>query len=353
MRATFVRAICLFVILAALYFSTYSGHDITADELLLYDGVHSFVQHGNLQLAYSSALRPASTPTNDAPVPSLDSEPMQVYAAAPLFWIAQTLPGLGLMQTVWLLNIGLTAATAVVLFYYGLLIGYRERTAWIGAILFGVATMTWPYSKTFFREPIFTLLALICTYSLERLRRLITAQNTAKGFAPIWLFWLLSALLSLGAMLLSKDAALLLVPTLLASAIPAVSRRLTRRSVFMGIGAALVIGIGLLFASHFVAGGRFDLVNRLAQVVREGAHIPEALGGLLISPGRSIWVYSPVLLLGFWGIRRLVRQKQWRQIAIPLLTLGSLTVGYAILQNVNWYSGLGWDRATCCLRSRS
>lgn len=49
-----------------------------------------------------------------------------------------------------------------------------------------------------------------------------------------------------------------------------------------------------------------------------------------------------MLLLGFWGIRRLVRQKQWRQIAIPLLTLGSLTVGYAILQNVNWYSGLGW-----------
>ena len=39
------------------------------------------------------------------------------------------------------------------------------------ALVFGLATMALPYSRLFFREPLFTLLALSCAYTLERWRR--------------------------------------------------------------------------------------------------------------------------------------------------------------------------------------
>ena len=334
-----VRAVCLFALLTALYFVTYSGHAISDDELLLYDSVHSFAQHGNLWLSTTNYLRPIGTYPNNAPVPSLDSDPLQVFAALPLLGLAQIVPGFGLMQTVWLLNVLITAAAAVVLFYYGVLLGWRERTALIGALVFGVATMAWPYSKAFFREPLFTLLALSCAYSLERWRRLSLSENTMRLSRAVWL---VLALVLMGAALFAKGAALLLIPTLFVIVLPASIRRLDRRALFGAVG---LIAIGLatiIIGSHFIASGRYDVLARLSRALPQMAAFPEALGGYLLSPGRSLWAFSPVLLISLWGAVHLWRQKQWRQLAMPVVTLVVLSMGYAALQNVNWYGGLGW-----------
>ncbi len=328
-------AAALFTILAALYFLTYSGYEISNDERILYDGVHSFAQHGNFWLGYTNPLRPPADYPNGAPVPSLDSEPMQIFAATPLFWLAELLPGFGLMQTVWLLNIIVTALTGVVLFYYGVLLGYRERTAIIGALLFGAATLAWPYSKTFFREPLFTLLALMCAYCLERWRR--SWQNG--HFVPIWLG---AAVLMLIGAFAAKDAGFLLLPTLAVIVLPSAIRRVDRRALFIVGTLTAVLVIGVVLYSRGTAAGRYDLFGRIARAVQQAELAPIALAGYLISPGRSIWAFSPVLLLGFWGAARLARQKAWRQIAVPFTTLIVFVVGYAILQNVNWYGGLGW-----------
>lgn len=332
------RSVCaaaLFVILSALYFLTYSGYEISNDERILYDGVHSFAQHGNFWLGYTNPLRPPADYPNGAPVPSVDSEPMQIFAATPLFWLAELIPGFGLMQTVWLLNIIVTALTGVLMFYYGVLLGYREHTALLGALLFGAATLAWPYSKTFFREPLFTLLALACAYALERWRRLWQAGH----FAP---FWLIGALLMLIGAFVAKDAAFLLLPTLLVIVVPTAIRRLDRRAMLTTGVLMLVLVIGITLYSRGIAAGRYDLFGRIARAVQQAEQAPIALAGYLISPGRSIWAFSPVLLLGFWGAIRLARQKQWRQLAVPFVTLIAFIVGYAILQNVNWYGGLGW-----------
>lgn len=330
-----LHALCLFAILSALYFLTYSGYEISNDERILYDGVHSFAQHGNFWLAYTNPLRPPATYPNNAPVLSLDSEPMQVYAAAPLFWLAEAIPGIGLMQTVWLLNVIVTALTGVVFFYFALLLGYRERTALLSAVIFGTATLAWPYSKAFFREPLFTLFALACAYSLERWRRLLTL----KGFKP---FWLMAATLTLIGAFATKDASFLLLPTLLVIVTPAALRRVDRRALLIGALLILLIGLATILYSRTTNSARYDLFGRIARAVEQAETAPVALAGYLISPGRSIWAYSPVLLSGVWGVRRLWRQKQWRQIAVPLITLAVFVTGYAILQNENWYGGLGW-----------
>lgn len=331
-----LSAIALFVTLAALYFLTYSGHEISADELILFDGVHSLAQHGNLWLAYLNTERPPGTYPDNAPVPSLDSEPMQVLVALPLFWIAQVVPGIGLMQTVWLLNIVLTALTAVVLFYYGLTLGYSARIASGVALLFGTATMAWPYSKTFFREPLFTLLALICAYCLERWRREFAGSRFRIG-------WLVGAGVALLGTLLAKDAAVFFIPVFVVVGLPPLKKlQITRRGVLIGLAASVIFGGAAIVGLHFVASGRYDVISRIVRIAGQGAQIPYALAGYWLSLGRSWWMFSPVLLLGIWGILRLRRQGRWRELAVPAVALVTFTIGYAVFQNADWYGGLAW-----------
>ena len=90
--------------------------------------------------------------------------------AAPLYLLARVVPGIGLAQTIYLFNVLVGAAAGCVLFLYALALGYRERTAVLAALAFGVGTAIFPYTKTFFREPLVLLMLLICGLLIERLR---------------------------------------------------------------------------------------------------------------------------------------------------------------------------------------
>src|SRR5262249_8600251 len=141
---------------------------------------------------------------------------------------------IGLLQAVWLLNIFVTAMTAVVLYYYGIALGYTNRAALAVALIFGTATIAWPYSRMFFREPLFTLVALACAYCLEHWR-----QQLDKGHLHIG--WLVGALLALTVTLFTKEASLLLVPTLLLVALPGAIRRLFNRRTILTLVVLVIL----------------------------------------------------------------------------------------------------------------
>src|SRR5207249_1688036 len=121
-----LRAIGLFGLLVAVYFLTYSGQIVSTDELRIFDGAHSFFRNGSLELGYTNDQLPYTIQPGNNPVISLDVEPMQAYVAAPLLWLTAHLPGVGMVQTAWLVNILITALTAVVLYYYGIALGYQD-----------------------------------------------------------------------------------------------------------------------------------------------------------------------------------------------------------------------------------
>ena len=81
---------------------------------------------------------------------------------------------------------------------------YRPRAAAIVALLYGVGTIAWPYSRTFFREPLFTLLALLSVPLTLRLRHALTAGERPVGLA-------IALIIALRA-LFSKEATFLLLP---------------------------------------------------------------------------------------------------------------------------------------------
>jgi hypothetical protein len=79
------------------------------------------------------------------------------------------------VHTVWLFNILVTALTAGALCAYRLALGCRAHVAALVALIFGLGTIAWPYSRTFFREPLFTWLGLLSAYLIVRVRQELTA----------------------------------------------------------------------------------------------------------------------------------------------------------------------------------
>ncbi len=333
-RQRALRAIGLFGLLVAIYFLTYSGGPVSSDEEVIFDGAHSALNYGTLELAYTSPLRPYWTQPANQVVAWLDVEPMQAYAAVPLLWLAERIPGIGLVQTAWTLNIWITALAAVVLYYYGVALHYKDRTALAVALLFGLATTVWPYSAMFFREPLFMLAVLTCAYGLEKARQHLDQGQYRLG-------WFALAGLSLAVVLLTKEAGLLLAPFLLLVALPGAVRRLFSRRVLIALAVvAILLVVGVLLLQR-APGGRYnDILGRFARIDLD--YFGVAVAGYLISPGFSLWAFSPVLLLGWGGVFLLLKQRRSREILVPLALLVTLTVGYALLQGPNWYGGKGW-----------
>ncbi len=335
-KQVLVRCFGLFGLLAAIYFFTYSGTEISTDELKLFDGAHSFFQDGSLELRYTDDLLNVYTtyPVNQI-VPSLDTEPLHAYIASILIWIAVHVPNFGLMQTAWTFNIFVTALTAVILYRYGVTLGYRERTAFAIALIFGLATYAWIYSKLFFREPLFTLFLLVCAYSLEKWRRHFDRGQFRVG-------WLVLALVMLVAAMYTKQALALVVPILLLIAIPGSLGRLLswRTAIVLVVLVIVAIGAILLYPRLFPGSRPGLFFVRLTAFNFSFVNI--ASSAYLFGPGYSISTISPVLLLGFPSAYMLLRARRLRQFVVPLALVLIFAIGYAVLQSFNWCGGTGW-----------
>lgn len=346
-RKRLTRALGLFGLLVAVYFFTFHGQPFSSDELFYFDAARSFAVNGTFELSYTNDLQNYRTPPGDAPAAQLQVEPLHIQLLGLLIAIARNLPGVGLIQAAYLLNIFATALTGVVIYFYGLALGYRDRTALTVALLFGLATLAWPYSQMLFREPPLTLFCVLCLYAAERLRGTWgEVSHPTKytfrrdpGEVRYALLWAAVGLLAYLGAAAVKDAGLLLVPALLLALYPA---RLPRRVWQLALPAALIGGAALLLIGGARGAEILSRVSRPDFVDAYLSHAPEALPAYLISPGFSVWAFSPVLLIGFAGLLRLWRARRFRQILVPLTILLSFAVVHATVHGPYWYGGLGY-----------
>lgn len=323
----------LVVLLASVYMLTYSGRIESGDTLLLVDAVGSVVNQGDTLLDLSVAQRPPLpqliTPGARWPLPDVNAETLQLALAAPLYWAAQRLPGVGLVHAVYLFNVLVCALAGGVMFLYGRALGYSERTAALAGLGLGLATIVWPYSKSFFQEPLALLLLLTAALLLE-LRRA----------AGRWALPLLAgaALAFIGAVL-SKNAAALALPTLLVIALPARGGGRAQMARY----ALLLVALGAALLVIAQAFGLFARLERLlAALASPHTYTITALHGYLLSVGGSIWGTSPALLLALPGVWLLARRGRWRYPLALALALGGFTLIYALRQGPDWFGGLSW-----------
>lgn len=325
----------LFALLASVYLITYSGYPESGDSLQLYDGLTSALTYGDLRLdqsAWQFPPRAYSLDTSDPlPLNRVITEPLQMAVSAPLYWIARTLPEIGLVHAVWLLNVLICAAIGVVVFWYALMLGASERAGVAVALALGLATALWPYSRSYFREPLLALCLLLAALVLERLR--------AAHYRSLRYSILVGLLLV--AVLLTKASGVLAFPALLLLALPA-PRRIKGRTLAVAAvaGAGVVLLFLLLAESGLGFSLRYDVLARLERLDTRFAET--ALAVWLLSPGGSLWGTSPVVLLAIPGFVINLWAGQ-RRYPLFVLTLSiSFALGYALLNGSFWFGGLSW-----------
>lgn len=316
-----------------LYFLTFSGFVRSDDERYIIDTTHSFAIYQDTLLYQTVFLRGVQT---------TDVEPAQPILAIPLYLAAYHIPWIGNVHAIFLFNPIVTALTSGLLFCYLLMLGYRERTALAGAVLFGITTIAWPYTKTFFREPLTALTLLAAAYCIERLRRSLLA-----GGRSIWLWSVLSILLVVVAVF-SKEATLIALPMLAALAYPGQNVMRQRRNelvLLLAAGAiiALIVGLLLGFQDTILNTDtfRYEIGARLQGFWGGLAGALPGLAGYLLSPGKGIWLFSPVLLLALaspWLLPAERWRESWLMLGLTLL----FALVYSSVRGVVWHGGVGW-----------
>jgi hypothetical protein len=195
-----------------------------------------------------------------------------------------------------LLNPLVTALTAALLYSFCVLLGYPRRAALHTTIGFGFATIAWWFTKTAFTEPLAALLLLISFLGLYRFQ-------TTGSYA-----WLLVSGTAMGLALLTRFQLLLVVPLFLIYLLWALWKDVQARAVWRVLRVLLLWSVPIAAAILLIGWynwTRFSspLESGYSPYARMlGLPRAERLYGLLFSPGKSLFWYSPPLIAGVIGL---------------------------------------------------
>lgn len=226
-----------------------------------------------------------------------------------------------------LLNGLLTAATAGLLLLIVQALGYPLRTAALLALVWALGTPAWPYTHTFFSEPLVTLCLSVAT---------LAAVRFARGGQSGWLALMGGAL---GLALLARIDAVAALPAF--GLYLLLTWRAQRPSatalVRQAATAALPFGLGLgliLTYNYLRFGTPFDLGYRTTNW-----ETPFFLGlyGLTLSPGKGLLWYAPPIVLGLAGARAFARRLPYEAVLC-----GGVVLGYLLFHSPYTYWEGGW-----------
>jgi hypothetical protein len=204
-------------------------------------------------------------------------------------------------------------------------LGYRPGTALIMGGVYGLATLAMPYARTLFGEPTVALALLATLYGLWR----STGTRSVE--------WALAAGAALG---LAICARAINAPLIALFALYLWLSSRDRRLLAIFLTTSLVCGLGgyawyntYRFGSPVATGYQFSL--------GENFSTPPWIGfyGLLFSPFRGLFWFSPILLAAPFGIGRSWARHRWETLVALCLS------GFYILLFSAWWmwwGGFAW-----------
>lgn len=201
--------------------------------------------------------------------------------------------------------------------------GNGHAGTWV-ALATGLGTMVWPYAKTFFSEPLaalFLLTAWACLVCLADLPHWVLLSGLAMGWA-----------------VLVRLDSLAFLPGFLFLACWAKPRPWLNAVLWL---APISLACGFL---GWVNYERFGFIfssgySDQPEGIAFSTPLLEGLHGLLLSPGRSLFLYGPALVLAPYGWVRLARSRR-------RIVLGTVLAGVPFLLAMaswqNWEGGWCW-----------
>ncbi len=310
--------LAVFFMLSGFYLLTMSGHTYSADEETMLTVTRSLLERNDVAVVVEdgapvAALRPGRDGNVYSPYGILPS-----LLAIPLHLLGTMIAPSGLSAdyasrfAVTMLNGFLTAATCAILARWAQRLGATTGWSIILALLYGLTTFAWVYARTFFSEPLAALLLLGAIYNAWS-----AFQSSRTNYWRLFVSGLLSGLL-----LVTRIAAAVALPiitlyilwelsnvwlkccALLQMYDVTVRRWYILRSMFNGAlswivgllpGLALFVWYNLArFATPIASGYESETFSFTTP-------LGEGLFGLLLSSGKSVFLYAPTLLLAFPG----------------------------------------------------
>lgn len=333
--------VALFLFLLGWYVLTMSGHTYTSDEETMLAAGESLLANGSFVVERDFLM--------DV-VPGADDKtyskfaPGQSLAVLPFLALGQVVAGAapeyasGLIVRLFVLLLPAlgTAATALVLYAWVRLVGYSTQIGLTVGLLYGVTSLAWPYSRTFFAEPLTTLFLLVCAYALRREEH--------------W-WWLVGGAAAACALVVKVQAGLALPCIALYALLvgwhgadSTTDNRIRARVVRLGgrvvmglVGFAVPSGLLLLYNTSIFGGPLNTGYSGSSVGWLFDGWWQEGLYGLTLSPGKGLLIFSPTVLLGLLGLAFRLRQ-QWRE---SLLAVILLVAHLAFYSNISYWHGDG------------
>jgi hypothetical protein len=339
-----LRNFALFLFLLAIYLATYRPQINSSDGLAMFATADSLVRRGETNI---EQIRWLGLQQGSFGLDGLLYSRKGIGLAlglVPLTWLGLVVPWFGTVGTSLLFNAIVTALTAVLLGAYLLELGYNHRTGLIVALTFGVATLAWPYAKSLFSDPLSGLLLLGAAYSLLKYYHSPLKQKET-------LLYPFLAGLGLGWNVATRYAEILFVPIfglLLifywwagAKESQAAQGWSSSRSFWLSILAfslpLMLTGVGLVAFNIFRFGDPLN-TGYLPNETFSGV-LWDGILGQLVSPGRGLLLYCPILILSLLGVVpffRLFRAET--TVAASIIIIHLLLYGKWFM----WHGGYAW-----------
>ena len=329
----------LFVFLASVYLLTAGGHVYSGDGHSIYQTTRALVERGELSLDGEAYVYGATGPDGEF---YSKFGIGQSIVAAPLYMVARQVvsslgsQGLGAFEgksasdlclpITYTLNQFVTAGVVVALCVVLLELGLALSSALLSGLVLGLTTTLWPYSGYFLSEPLLALcLVLGLVFLLKHSRwgspGLALAAGVFAGFAC-----------------LVKLSAVVALPGFLAYLMlkVQVGRRLRATALFSApVGMALLT---LLALNQLRFGGPFETGYVKDGGLFSGAPL-EGMAGQLISPGKSVFLFSPPLLAALFWTRA-----TFRRFFPEALCCAWVCLAFLVLHGSyhSWMGGYAW-----------
>ncbi|RMF02633.1 MAG: hypothetical protein D6768_07800 [Chloroflexi bacterium] len=332
----------LFLFLLAVYLLTFTPRVNSSDGLAMFATAESLVRRGALdveQIRWMDLQQ--GTYGLDGLLYSRKGVGVPL-GMLPLVALGLAVPAFGPVSAGLLFNAIVTALTGVLLLVYVELLGFARRTGLLAALIFGLSTLAWPYAKSLFSDPFSGLLLLAAALALLKFR------HTAH------LRWAFLAGLLLGWNVATRYAEALFLPVfgllLLYYGFTIYDLRFTTNpSQFKIHNSKFTIAI-LAFAAPILLTGlalmAFNL-SRYGNPFNTG-YLPtetfsaiwlDGIVGQLASPGRGLFLFSPVFLLSLWGFFPFLRRRP----AEALLAAGIILIHLLLYGKwFMWHGGYAW-----------
>ncbi|MBI3449466.1 MAG: glycosyltransferase family 39 protein [Acidobacteria bacterium] len=290
----------VFFFFLALYLVTFGGHPYTGDGLEMLKTAESLALRGDLAVTSDSDGRAWGYPGADGRRYSPYAIGLSLAEAPPLGLAHAAARALGLSPigtdsasfgAAVAVNVAVTAATAALLCALVLALGLGRRAATGASLLYGLATMAWVYSKHDFAEPLAALALLATAHFLLR----AGGDGRGRSFAAAGAWN--------GVGFLTKYQMVLYTPILLGALIVRERRKgsspraiVSRALWFLLPG--LPFGLVDLWVNHARFGTWLETgYGNQGAIVAGAGFIPVGLFGLLLSAGKGVIWYSPIVVL--------------------------------------------------------